>query len=631
MSGELDLVCVGRSSVDLYGEQIGCRLEDVSSFAKYVGGCPTNIAVGTARLGLKSGLITRVGDEQLGRFIVETLNAEGVDTTAIKYDPSRLTALVILGIRDEHHFPHIFHRTDCADMALAEDDIDPAYIARARAVLVTGTHLSTPTVAGASRRVVDLAIQSDARVILDIDYRPVLWGLTGHAQGASRFVASTDATERIHELLPDCDLVVGTEEEIRIAGGTGDLTASLCAIRELSDAAIVLKRGAEGCAVFPGEIPARVDRGILVHGFPVKVFNPLGAGDAFMSGFLRGWLRGEDWATSCRFGNAAGALVVSRHGCAPASPTWPELEAVLDRSQEAADLSRDERLNRLHRVTTRRREWPEVWAIAFDHRSQLEELADAAHRPRDDITRLKTLIAEAAARAVEDGPRGALIDDRYGQPALFSLTGRGWWLARPVELPGSRPLEFESGDRLAAALRTWPAEHVAKCLVLYDPDDPAELREQQDQRLNMLYRACADTGHELLLEVIPPKTCRLNEETLARVVERIYARGIYPDWWKLPPPFSKAAWARTVTAVRQGDDYCRGILILGLSATEEELKRGFDLVAGEPLCRGFAVGRSIFNKPAEDWFSGRVDDGKLVAAVTSNYRRVIELWRGRGS
>ncbi len=93
---QLDIICLGRSSVDLYGEQVGGSLEDMQSFAKYVGGCATNIAIGAARLGLKSGLITRVGDEQMGRFIRATLEAEGVDTSQVRTDPERLTALVIL-------------------------------------------------------------------------------------------------------------------------------------------------------------------------------------------------------------------------------------------------------------------------------------------------------------------------------------------------------------------------------------------------------------------------------------------------------------------------------------------------------------------------------------------------------
>ena len=122
----LELITMGRASVDLYGEQVGGRLEDMGSFAKYIGGSPTNTAVGAARLGLRAGLLTRVGNDHMGRFIREQLVREGVDVTGVLTDPDRLTALVILGIRDPDTFPLIFYREDCADMALNVEDVDSA-------------------------------------------------------------------------------------------------------------------------------------------------------------------------------------------------------------------------------------------------------------------------------------------------------------------------------------------------------------------------------------------------------------------------------------------------------------------------------------------------------------------------
>src|SRR3954470_21800717 len=142
----LDLIAVGRSSVDLYGQQIGGRLEDMASFSKYLGGSPTNTAAGGARLGLKTGLLTRVGADHMGRFIREQLQREGVDVAGVLSDPDRLTALVILGIRDRVNFPLIFYRENCADMALQPSDVDEAWFGHAGAVLINGTHLSQPNV-----------------------------------------------------------------------------------------------------------------------------------------------------------------------------------------------------------------------------------------------------------------------------------------------------------------------------------------------------------------------------------------------------------------------------------------------------------------------------------------------------
>ncbi len=620
----LDLICLGRAAVDLYGEQVGGRLEDVQTFAKYVGGCPANIAIGTARLGLKSGVISRVGDEQMGRFVVETLAAEGVETAGISVDPQRLTALVILGIRDRDSFPHIFYRSDCADMALAAEQIDPAFVASARALLISGTHLSRPGVEAASKAALGHARAAGTKVVFDIDYRPVLWGLTGHAAGENRFIADDAISQRLQAVLPDCDLVVGTEEEIHIAGGVAETGSALRRIRGLTDAVLVVKRGAQGCIVFDGEIPEDLEAGVVQRGRPVEVFNTLGAGDGFMSGFLSGWLRDRPLAECAELGNAVGALVVSRHGCAPAMPSREELARF--RTSGRPDAA----LERLHRLTTRRTAPTEVAALAFDHRSQLEAIAERRGAPFERIADFKLLVAQGLEAAAGDaaGP-GALVDERYGEAVLARWAGRGWWLARPVELPGSRPLAFETDPNPGLALRAWPRKQIAKCLVFYDAEDPAELRAAQDAKLLQLAEACAQTGHELLLEVIPPEQRRHAEGAVAGALTALYDRGISPDWWKLPPARSARAWQEITGIIQARDPHCRGFLILGLSAAPEDLKRSFDAAAGSPLCRGFAIGRSIFQPAAEAWFAGELDDTGAVAAIAENYREILALWRNR--
>ena len=145
---QLDFVAIGRAAVDFYGEQVGARLEDMTSFSKYIGGSPTNTAIGAARLGLRTAVLSRVGDEHMGRFVRETLQREGVDTSHLTTDPERLTALAILAIRDFNTFPLLFYRENCADMAIDVSDIDPDFIASAKAVVTSGTHFSTRRVNG---------------------------------------------------------------------------------------------------------------------------------------------------------------------------------------------------------------------------------------------------------------------------------------------------------------------------------------------------------------------------------------------------------------------------------------------------------------------------------------------------
>ncbi len=624
----LDLVAIGRSSVDLYGQQVGGRLEDMGSFAKYLGGSPANTAAGAARLGLRSALVTRVGDDHMGRFIREQLVREGVDVRGVATDPRRLTALVVLGIRDRDTFPLVFYRENCADMALEAADIDPELIASSAAVLVNGTHLSQPGVFAACRRAAELARAAGRRVVFDIDYRPVLWGLTARDRGEDRFVADAGVTQRLQQILPLCDLVVGTEEEMRILGGREDTVGAMREVRSRTQALLVCKLGPAGCVVFEGAIPDRVDEGQAVGGFPVEVFNVLGAGDAFMAGFLRGWLRDEPLERCCRLANACGAIVVSRHGCAPAMPTWVELEQFLGTQQHEFRLREDAALEHVHWATTRAGSYGELAILAMDHRSQFEDLAREVGADPARIPHFKALALRAVDRvAAGSSEFGVLIDGRYGFETLVRASDYPYWIGRPIEQPKSRPLAFEGAADVGMEIAEWPLRQVVKCLVYYHPDDEADLRERQDRQLARLFDACRRTGHELLVEVILPATMPVDSRTAARAIARIYELGVRPDWWKLEPVADAEAWSNIERAVRGGDPHCRGVVLLGLSAPEEELVASFQVAASFPVVKGFAVGRTIFSSTAQRWFAGRLGDEEAVAELADRFGSLVRAWR----
>ncbi len=629
MKKTLDLITIGRSSVDLYGDQIGGRLEDMGSFSKYIGGSPTNIACGTARLGLKPAVITAVGDEHMGRFIVEQLAREGVDTRGVKIDPARLTALVILGIRDDARFPLIFYRENCADMGLTEADIDEAFIAEARAVLATGTHLSHPRTEAAVLKALALARKQGARTALDIDYRPNLWGLAGHGDGESRFVESAEVTKKLQATLSLFDLIVGTEEEFHIAGGTTDTLAALRAVRAVSEATLVCKRGAAGAVAFEGAIPASLDDGQTGLGFPIEVFNVLGAGDGFFSGLLRGWLTGQDWQTSLKFANACGAFAVSRHGCTPAYPSLTELEFFLDRGVVRPDLRNDAELEQVHWATNRAREhggdFSDMRVFAFDHRMQLEEMSGATPERIGDFKRL-CLRAALEVQAGDPG-FGILCDNRLGRAALHDASGTGLWIGRPCEWPGSRPLTLE--PELGAdcgGLQAWPRENVVKVLCFCHPEDAPELRSDQEATVKRLWEASRRNRLEFLLEIIPSKVGPVDDATTATLIRQFYATGVNPDWWKLEPMTSRAAWADAIAAIEEHDHHTRGIVVLGLDAPEAELAASFETAAGFELVKGFAVGRTIFGDTARAWFDGVITDAEAVSEMAGKYLRLCGIW-----
>jgi 5-dehydro-2-deoxygluconokinase len=618
-----DLACLGRLAVDLYAQQFGARLEDVSSFAKYLGGSSANIAFGAARLGLRAAMVSRVGDEQMGRFLVETLQREGCDTSMVQVDPERLTGLVLLGLKDRDTFPLLFVRENCADMAIEASKIDEAFIADCRALLITGTHLSQPTVRAASTAALDHAAKHGVVRVLDIDYRPVLWGLTKRGEGANRFVADARVTASLQAMLPRFDLLIGTEEEFLIAGGVpGDLLASLRRVREVTPAALVVKLGAKGCCLIDGAVPARLEDAPAAVGERIEVFNVLGAGDAFAAGLMTGLLRGQGFLDAARLANACGAIVVSRHACAPAMPTPAELDHWFS-GQRAPKVDSDPVLAHLHRVTAPRPAWPELCVLAFDHRSQFVDMALAAGAPIARLRVLKRLLLDAARRA---GAQGVLIDSRFGLDALAAATGTGLWVGRPVEQPGSRPLAFDGTRSVASTLIEWPREQVVKCLVHYHPDDEAMLRIAQEERLLELWEATRASGHELLLEVIAPEVPNGDsDEALLRAVKRFYNLGLKPEWWKLAP-MAQASWAALAALIAERDPHCRGAVILGLNQPLEALAAAFGQ-ARHPVVKGFMVGRTLWGEASAAWLAGEIGDDALVQRVAERYGALLQAWR----
>jgi 5-dehydro-2-deoxygluconokinase len=319
VDGGYDVIAVGRSSIDLYAHEIGCAIADVRSFDAYVGGCATNVSVGTRRLGLRSLLLTAVGDDQVGDFVLASLAREGVDTRFIPRKRGRRTSAVILTIQPPDSFPLTFYRDNCADRALTADDVAQAPIAEGRVVFVTGTGLSHEPGRHATRTAAATARAAGVPVVVDIDYRPDQW-------------ENVDAFAReMQNLLRTATLAIGTEEEIAAAANTTDAGDAVEVLLSTGVGALVVKRGARGATI------CQPRRGpIDVAPFPIEVLNVLGAGDAFASGVLYGYLQGWPLERAVRLGNACGAIIVTRHGCANFMPTLDEVAAFLAARGEAA-------------------------------------------------------------------------------------------------------------------------------------------------------------------------------------------------------------------------------------------------------------------------------------------------------
>lgn len=326
MEERYDILAIGRSSIDLYSNDVGHPFTDIKSFGAFVGGCPTNISVGTRRLGLRSCLLTAIGDDPVGEFLLKFLNDERVDTQFIVKKHGHRTSAVVLGIEPPDKFPLIYYRDNCADIELTIDDVIASPILESRAVLISGTGLSKEPSRSATLYAVEHAKSIQRQVFLDLDFRSDQWH-DPRAYGVN-----------IRSALRNIDIAIGTEEEIKAASLTnvsqvsvqdsqisnpnieGDIDTAISSILNTGTKALVVKRGSDGADIY-------LNDGKVIHAkpYPVEIYNTLGAGDAFASGFIYGILNGWDMQKSARLGNATGAIVVTRHGCANFMPTMDEL------------------------------------------------------------------------------------------------------------------------------------------------------------------------------------------------------------------------------------------------------------------------------------------------------------------
>jgi 5-dehydro-2-deoxygluconokinase len=318
---------MGRSSIDLYSNQIGAPFPEIESFSAYVGGSPTNVCVGAQRLGLKTALLTAVGEDPVGEFILAFLRQEGVVTRYIPEKAGARSSAVMLGIQPPDRFPLVFYRDNCADIQLDIDDVMATPVADAQVFLFAGTNLSQEPCRSATLMAAEKARQARAKVVLDVDFRPGQWhdvrAFGVAVRSALRLVDVLIATEgELHAalMLDKNQMLLSHSQESDTRVG-GDTARAIKTLLGMGPQALILKVGGEGA-----QVHLKTGRMIPVPGFAVKVQNILGAGDAFAAGFLYGYVNGWEWQRAARLGNACGAIVVTKHGCANFMPTMAEVK-----------------------------------------------------------------------------------------------------------------------------------------------------------------------------------------------------------------------------------------------------------------------------------------------------------------
>jgi len=324
-----DLITVGRVTMDLHAQNIGAPFEEVVGFDTMVGGSPTNIAIGAARLGLKPIAFTAVGDDLVGDYVLRYLRDAGVETRFVPRKPGTRTSLAMVAVLPPDRFPLSFYRENPADIHLTLDDAGRLPIDAVPALLLSGNAFSRGSCAGAARYCAERAQHGAVVTFMDLDLRPTEWSET-RAYGRT-----------LRSVMPLVDVLIGTEEECfaalapepdAVVGGEHVDPADHAALDALLDQlvaagtveTIILKRGPRGATVISTH--GRAD----VPGFEVEAVNTVGAGDAFAAGLIRSRRKGWDWGPAVRFANACGAIQVTRHGCSAAFPTETEVIAFVD-------------------------------------------------------------------------------------------------------------------------------------------------------------------------------------------------------------------------------------------------------------------------------------------------------------
>lgn len=306
-----DVLALGRLGVDLYPLQDGVGLADVTTFGKFLGGTAANVCVAAARHRRRSALVSRVGDDPFGRYLLRELGGLGVDARQVAVDPRLPTPITFCEIFPPDDFPLYFYREPKApDLNVDDAQLDLDAVRDAGVLWLTATGVSAQPSRDAHAAAL-LARGRRAHTVLDLDYRPAFWA------------SPEEATRRIAPLLPQVTVVVGNREECQIAVGETDPQRAADALLEAGAELAIVKQGPRGV------LAKTRDASVEVPPHPVDVVNGLGAGDAFGGALCHGLLAGWDLERILRFANVAGAIVASRRECSTAMPTTAEVDAAL--------------------------------------------------------------------------------------------------------------------------------------------------------------------------------------------------------------------------------------------------------------------------------------------------------------
>nr|MCS5552099.1 PfkB family carbohydrate kinase [SAR324 cluster bacterium] len=398
-----------------------------------------------------------------------------------------------------------------------------------------------------------------------------------------------------------------------------------------SSAIVVLKRGAEGCMVYSADSPSPVS----ARSFKIEVLNVLGAGDSFMSGFLRGWLRNESLENCALYGNACGALVVTRHGCSPSSPSFAEVEHFIRNFDKVPNLAHHPKMNQLHSRTEfgkpRNRE---LLILVFDHKTQFEESCRTGNLPQEKILRFKELVHQgfhAVSQNIKDNNLAILIDPKYGKKILNDSSDFNYTVGVPIEDEGIFPLNWLCEGSLYQHLLERPSTWFVKVLFRFHTKMNPEDKKSQLTQLRKLSGVCSELKRKLMVELIIPEdfsqedASTVNEVALTEAIDEVYKEGIYPYWWKINALDSKENWVK-LNEIMDENDPEAGVIFQCNYSQIEKLPAWLGAARSNFQRCGLAVGQSIFSEPWEKYINGNAYDAEVISEIAERFQKLLKVW-----
>lgn len=615
----LDLITFGEIYVDLCGEQIGAELKDTFSFRKFVGGIAATVAIGGARLGLKTALISGIAHDEMGKFLLEALQRENVNTTHLKSFPEKSSTLIMRAIHASDVNVGLFQNENPASKGLMPGDIQPAFIASSQALLIVASNFAHEKMSECSSKALIAARENGTKVILFLD------------QGADNPALNTlhekeAFIKRLLNIVPQCDLIFGSEAAFLKITESTDIDAALKQLRTLGNAILVLKHP-EGCYAFASHIPSTWQETIHYPTIALKNRYAVEGMDAFIAGFLKGWLQNNSLEKCCQLSMFCQAIAQSQPNNMDYLPSEQGLFVATTQSPHSLEQTlHSAHFTHMHYTTTRPQPLEKHFIFQLGSLQQWEKISQTY--PVDDafIQKTKALVAKGVAIAAQGNPFAAIIIDEENDLDLFHLQPASYRLIRSVDTPQAVPFQFKNNPDITQTLLQWPQSQRVKATAIYHPDDRYALRGQQEMTLNLLHRSCRETKHELFLELAPPANSLITASTIAHIMQRFYEIGIYPDGWIISVPRDQRSWDSIAKVISDNDPYCQGVVVSTPAASLEQLNMIFDIVSKQKCCQGFIAGKNLFHPLLEQWFNQKLTEHAFIDMVATSFHQVMLRW-----